>query len=177
MNEQNYTSYSAAGSRKPVSRKTVYLIFFVLFIPILAVSLVPFLLTYFVFSTEMPQADPKGCTEAVYAVVIRNDARETEDDEGGRYTEYVPVFRYQYAGNSYEVESAFADTKLRFEEGDEVQLMVDLNDPEHIYDPGSRSILCGAYLLTLTFPAGVIFGAIVVGVMIRLILGKRNSAA
>ncbi|MCR4646799.1 MAG: DUF3592 domain-containing protein [Oscillospiraceae bacterium] len=176
MQGQNYTAYAASGNRKPVSRKGIFIAFFVIFFIILAVSFIPFLLTYFVFSTEMAQANPKGCTEPVYAVVIRNIQRETEDEDTGRQTEYVPVFQYKYNGNTYEAESAFADNSPRFKEGEEVKLMLDPADPEHFYDPGSRRILLGAYLLTLTFPAGVLFGAVVVGVMLRIILGKKGIA-
>ena len=177
MNERNRMAFDTTDNRKPASRKGILIVFFLLFIPILATSFIPFFLTWFVFSTEMAQTNPKGCTETVYAVVIRNDARQAEDDDGGSHTEYAPVFRYKFGGNTYEVESVFADSKPRFEEGDEVQLMVDPNEPARIYDPGSRDILRGAYLLTLTFPAGVIIGAIFLGVILRMIFGKRNSAA
>ncbi len=72
----------------------------------LGLSFIPFLLTRSVLEEGLEQIHPEGCTETIYAVVVRNDTREVHDEDGD-YTEYTPVYKYKYNGESYEVRSIY----------------------------------------------------------------------
>ena len=160
--------YQEAQPRKPESVWKTVLVVYVLFLIIgLAVSFVPFILTKMTFEEEVAQIRQEGCTETVYAVVIRNDAEEFYDEDSGTYTAYAPV--YKYNGETYEIKSSFGSADVRYQPGTETKLMIDPEDPGHIYDPSARSAVNGAYLLTLIFPAVTLVGGICAGIILCIV--------
>lgn len=149
--------------------KVMITVFVVIFVIALALSFIPFLLTRFAFEKEIPHINSEGCTEQIYAVVVRNDATEIYDEASGQRTVYSPVYKYKYNGQSYEAAGSFQTSEIQYQPGTELEIMIDPDAPYHIYDPRSRSVVDHAYLLTLLFPASVLVGSLLTGVFMFLI--------
>ncbi|MBR3629744.1 MAG: DUF3592 domain-containing protein [Oscillospiraceae bacterium] len=176
---QNAASGQEASLKVKKTGRTVTVVFVLIMLIALGLSFIPFLLTRSVLEEEMEQIRPEGCTETIYAVVVRNETREVHDEDGD-FTEYTPVYKYKYNGESYEVRSVYNSNMIRYQPGTEVELMIDPGDPMHIYDPGTRKIVNQGYMLTLIFPAATLVGAAVAGIFlygVRKMLADARAAA
>lgn len=85
------------------------------------------------FMAEEVENEDNGCDVEVTAVIDHN---ESSSDEGS-YT-YAPVYRFEYEGTTYNVRGKVWESKPVYEEGQEVNIMIDSSDPYHIYDPGNN---------------------------------------
>lgn len=90
------------------------------------------------------ERDKKQCTEKIEAIVAENintgsEGRSAGDDDSG--DSYAPVFEYVYNDQKYRVKSNISSYPPAFDEGEEVAIYVDPDDPMHIYVPSYKAKL------------------------------------
>ena len=113
-----------------LSKKTFYILIAIA----LAVLLLPLLFNRWFFSKM--HLSPEGCTEKVVAVVIQNERSETHSRKGGGPSvHYIPTYRFEYAGAVYTVRSRVGHSEQRYSTNSQVELLIDPDDPTHIYNP------------------------------------------
>lgn len=112
----------------------------------------------------------KICTEKVMAVVNENRFVEREDSS----PTYVPIFEYTFNGVRYLTKSNTSSDPPEFEEGQEVEIFVDPDDPAHIYVPDDKTLFFLIGIFCLIGMVGVIITAIVL-VIHRVALNKPDK--
>ena len=110
----------------------------------------------------------KRCTEKVTAVVIDNELKMSDSDNGTSYT-YTPVFRYTYNNKEYTKKSNYSSSPAVFEEGEETDLYLDPSDPEKYYVPDLK---IGKWL-SLIFK--IIGGAELFVAVIVFVISRRKT--
>lgn len=150
-------------SRKQMSPKSVTTIFILISI-IFIISGIYVLLT--------PKFQAKRCTESVNATVVENLVeKSTRTNSKGRHrisVMYRPVFSFTYDGDVYTVESKSASNPPVFEQGEDVELKINPDDPEDFYAPSDKTI---NFVGTIFAAMGAVF--LVVGIVIRGQLRKQ----
>lgn len=147
-----------------INEKTEKVIRKILFLIFLAVSFVPFILVHSAFEkNESGQMDSKGCTKEVNAKVVRILSKVSKDTDkdgnsyGREHTAYAPVYHFEVNGIEYDVESIFYSREQKYEVGDEVKILIEPDNPKHIYNPENKSDIIFAYGLTLIYPVLYLF--------------------
>lgn len=74
------------------------------------------------------------CTEKVDAVVTELIEDTSTDDNGYTKNYYRPVFSYVYDGHEYKVKSNTASNPPRYEVNEKLELHIDPDSPEFIYE-------------------------------------------
>jgi len=64
--------------------------------------------------------------------VISYDNYESRDDDGGSTTMYTPTFQYDFEGKTYTHKSSTSSSSPSYEIDEEVDVLVDPNDPKEI---------------------------------------------
>jgi hypothetical protein len=64
--------------------------------------------------------------------VISYDNYESRDDDGGSTTMYTPTFQYDFEGKTYTHKSSTSSSSPGYEIDEEVEVLVDPNDPKEI---------------------------------------------
>ena len=102
-------------------------VYFLIFVFIgLAVLVLGIILLYGSYNGE------GSCTEEVKASVISTDGRRTKNDVGSKSV-YMPVFEYEYKGETYVQGAPDKQRKGKFEKGDEVTVNIDPDSPQTLY--------------------------------------------
>lgn len=68
----------------------------------------------------------------VKGVVVRYDNHQSSNDNGGSTTMYTPTFEYDFEGKTYTYKSNTSSSSPSYEIGEEVDVLVDPNDPNEI---------------------------------------------
>lgn len=109
------------------------------------------------------------CSEPVSAVVT--DMKSHSSAGMHKWITYAPVFEYEYRGKKYTYISDVSSDPPSFRRGDEVELMIDPDDPNIVFvteDKSERWIIAGALAFGIIFTA---FG----GIGIKKMLSKANQ--
>lgn len=97
------------------------------------------LLGFSAFSTFRFYKQKAHCTEKVTAVVEDYERGHSKKQSHGRQINtYFPVFRYTYEGEEYLVKSNVGSNEKQYEIGDEAEIFIDPDSPEHISIPGNN---------------------------------------
>ena len=117
-------------------------------------------------------SDKAACTEKVQGVVIELRATKT-GKKNHKKTAYAPVYQYDYQGTTYTYVSNVYSSPAPFSEGEQIDIMVDPTDPEHIFVPDDN----GSLILGLVFGGiGLIFVISCGGLLIGKAVKKKKSA-
>lgn len=81
----------------------------------------------------------KNCTEKVRAVVT--DFKEWDGEDGEHSGAVAPVFTYIYNGVTYVSSSESYNSKRKYQEGDEAEILVDPESPEKLADTKDKTSL------------------------------------
>ncbi len=103
--------------------------------------------------------DEKICTDKVDGVVVELVARKSTSTRKNHHssTTYAPVYEYDYKGHHYRVQSSISSSPASFSVGEQVEIMVDPDDPSHIYVPADKA----SRLICIIFAGiGGVFAAI-----------------
>ncbi len=76
-----------------------------------------------------------GCNVEITAVIDHHADKESSSGPG---VVYAPVYSFEYEGESYNVTGKVWQPDPFYEDGQEVQIMIDPSDPTHIYDPDNN---------------------------------------
>lgn len=136
--DQIYEELSQQPRMKPSAANKIKLaVILIFFLPFLLISLLIMgigAMTYL----DMNK-DKKVCTERVTGIVcaIDEDRRMTHDSDGDRTESvtYAPVFAYSYNGRDYKITGNAYSSSPDYDEGAQVEIYVDPDDPERIYVP------------------------------------------
>lgn len=96
------------------------------FVPIILICFGLIFIILGVLIEKIPEIAYKNCTEEVSAVVTDNVKK---DDT------YAPEFTFEYQGKEYSVISNASTNPPMFNEGDEVTLLIDPDNPNRIHPP------------------------------------------
>lgn len=125
---------------------------------------------------EEVENEDAGCDVEVTAVIDHNESSRDE----GSYT-YAPVYRFEYEGTTYNVRGKVWESKPVYEEGQEVNIMIDSSDPYHIYDPGNnlgtalRSFGISALPFFAVFALMSIVPVVIIIVLIAVVVKNSKS--
>lgn len=100
--------------------------------------------------------------------VISFDSYESDDDDGGSTTMYRPTFQYEFQGKTYTHESSTSSSSPSYEIDEEVDVLVDPNDPTAIL---INSFWEKWFLPVLLGCMGIMFSGM--GYMVYRVLGKQ----
>lgn len=109
------------------------------------------------------------CSEPVSAVVIDMKGHSTAGAR--KKVTYAPVFEYEYGGKKYTYTSDVSSDPPSFRRGDEVELMIDPDDPNVVFvtkDKSERWIIAAALAFGVIF---TLFG----GIGIKKMLSKTDQ--
>lgn len=110
------------------------------------------------------------CIELTDATVIRLDkTREKVNDE--YVYRWSPVYEYYVDDVRYEKESTSYYKRGVFEEGDQVDVYYNPEDPEEVYIPAENSENAVMILMILVV-AFLVAGFVVLGIMVPVVKGK-----
>jgi hypothetical protein len=137
LSKENYVSH-------PEDKKEFAfgLLFLILMAPFLIAGLVA--LTIFIYKEYSLIKAKKECTEMVVGEVYKIEKRYYERDEFARRRDYrrmkgkykkAPGFRFEYNGQLYCVLGDTFSRSCHYSVGDEVEIYVDPENPNHIYVP------------------------------------------
>ena len=73
------------------------------------------------------------CTQIVDATIVDLNKMERSDD-GSTFVSYFPIYEYQYNGKVYRSGSNVGNLKSKFEIGRKVQIYINPQKPEKIYE-------------------------------------------
>lgn len=116
----------------------------------------------------------------VEAVIIENKVGSMSDDEGFTYDTYLPVYQYEYNGNTYTSSGGVSSTTARYSVGDKVNVMISSKDPSMLYDPDynteSEFKSFQGDALKMFLMSGVV-GIVFVGIMVFAVVNaiKKNK--
>ena len=116
----------------------------------------------------------------VEAVIIENKVGSMSDDEGFTYDTYLPVYQYEYNGNTYTSSGGVSSTTARYSVGDKVNVMISSKDPSMLYDPDynteSEFKSFQGDALKMFLMSGVV-GIVFVGIMVFAVVKaiKKNK--
>ena len=79
------------------------------------------------------QKREKECTQIVDATIVDLNRVERSDD-GPMFVSYFPIYEYQYKGKVYRSGSNVGNLKSKFEIGRKVQIYINPQKPEKIYE-------------------------------------------
>lgn len=84
------------------------------------------------------QKKKEKCTQGVEATIVdMNKMERTETGNDAPYISYFPVYEYEYEGKIYRKGSNVGNNKNSFEIGKKVQIYIDPENPEVIYEDSS----------------------------------------
>ncbi|MBR1764277.1 MAG: DUF3592 domain-containing protein [Ruminococcus sp.] len=117
----------------------------------------------------------KKCTERVDGIVAELKTRKTKKTrKKTSTTTYAPVYEYTYNGTKYRVESTTSSNPPAFQQGQQVEIMIDPDEPTHIYVPGDKT----ARTLCIVFTAiGGVFSALSALILVLTIRRERATAS
>ena len=116
----------------------------------------------------------------VEAVIIENKVGSMSDDEGFTYDTYLPVYQYEYNGNTYTSSGGVSSTTARYSVGDKVNVMISSKNPSMLYDPDynteSEFKSFQGDALKMFLMSGVV-GIVFVGIMVFAVVNaiKKNK--
>ena len=102
------------------------------------------------------------------------------DDEGFTYDTYLPVYQYEYNGNTYTSSGGVSSTTARYSVGDKVNVMISSKNPSMLYDPDynteSEFKSFQGDALKMFLMSGVV-GIVFVGIMVFAVVNaiKKNK--
>jgi hypothetical protein len=100
--------------------------------------------------------------------VLSYETYESRNDDGGSTTMYRLAFQYEYQGKTYTHVSSGASSSPEFQEGEELDIMVDPKDPDEIL---INSFMEQWFASVLLGGMGVVFGGL--GFLVYKQLGKK----
>lgn len=126
------------------------------------------------FSHEMKKVKDV-CTISVTAVVeenvtVTNTRRSTHSHTTSR--SYAPVYKFEYNGKKYRVQSSSSSKPAKYEIGEEVGIMINSDDPTQIYEPDNTAGEKFAFIITIV---GAVGSVIMVIIFISVVLGLRKA--
>ena len=123
--------------KQSTANKIIFIIILIAVLPFLLVSML-FMGIGLMANHDMNK-DKKVCTERVMGIVCALDEdRRVDYDSDGDRTEsvtYAPVFAYSYNGRDYKITGSTYSSSPDYNEGVQVEIYVDPNDPKRIYVP------------------------------------------
>lgn len=111
------------------------------------------------------------CTDFTYATVIEMEKTyETEFDD----YYYYPTYEYFVDDVRYEIETGNGSNRRMFDEGEEVELYYNPDNPEEVYIPGEQQEI-ELIIFNVIGVVCIIGGFIVLGVMFGVVRSKREE--
>ena len=107
----------------------------------------------------------KVCTELVQGELLYHEVK-VEERDGRETTYYFPVFGYSYNNKEYTYKGNASYTRKEFEEGEQVDIYVDPDNPDTVYIPGYK-------LKNKGYLGNIIVGAVIIGFIYICIKLKR----
>ena len=134
---QFYDEDSRAPREKKVSLAPIIIavVVFIMIIGIMAIREATVFGTIGSVMSDEIKKDKEGCNVEITAVI---DHHADKDGHEGNGTVYAPVYRFEYEGETYKVTGKVWMPDPIYEDGQEVQIMIDPSDPNHIYDPDNN---------------------------------------
>ena len=127
--ERRYDEYSDYPKKDSFTKQKIPM-----FVYLLLIMIGVFFGIVGIFIGALPDMMYKGCTEEVQAVVSQNIPKESEDGD----TMFSPEFSYEYGGKEYRTVSSMSSYPPLFDEGEEVTLKVNPDNPAMIHPPTDR---------------------------------------
>lgn len=166
------------GSLKP-SSKIILVIFLMAFV-IMGIVITVIISSIFNEVKKETTIDKSQYDINVEAVIIENKVGSMSDDEGFTYDTYLPVYQYEYNGNTYTSSGGVSSTTARYSVGDKVNVMISSKDPSMLYDPDynteSEFKSFQGDALKMFLMSGVV-GIVFVGIMVFAVVNaiKKNK--
>lgn len=125
------------------------------------------------FYLSETKKDKEMCTISVTAVVEEN-VTVTNTSTHSRTTSrsYAPVYKFEYNGKKYRVQSSNSSKPAKYEIGEEVGIMINSDDPTQIYEPDNTAGEKFAFIITIV---GAVGSVIMVIIFIFVVLGLRKA--
>lgn len=128
------------------------------------------------FSHEMKKVKDV-CTISVTAVVeenvmVTNTRRSTRSHSHRTSRSYAPVYKFEYNGKKYRVQSSSSSKPAKYDVGEKVEIMINSDDPTQIYEPDNTAGEKFAFIITIV---GAVGSVIMVIIFISVVLGLRKA--
>ncbi|MBR6580822.1 MAG: DUF3592 domain-containing protein [Ruminococcus sp.] len=129
------------------------------------------------FYLSETKKDKEMCTISVTAVVeenatVINTRRSTHSHSSTSSRSYAPVYKFEYNGKKYLVQSSSSSKPAKYDVGDEVEIMINSDNPTQIYEPDNTAGEKFAFIITIV---GAVGSVIMVIIFISVVLGLRKA--